>query len=127
MLVTVLYILGATSLAVATGIVILQRIRSGSEARRATRASRTLRSTLTYLGISLIVSTFLVDSLIHEAEVAKTRVYQTGVPDGAIIYEGSHNGSQGWKKWKLGADCYLSRDLGTRSSAMAPTTCPKGL
>jgi hypothetical protein len=55
---------------------------------------------------------------------AKERAY-TGVPPGAVIYEGSLKGNLGWKKWKLGNDCYLSRDLGTRSSVMTNITCPQ--
>lgn len=127
MLVTVLYILGVISLVVTIGIMVLQRDLRGSRTRRASRASRIIRNTSLYLGITMIVSAFLVDDLSHMREAAKTRVYPTGVPAGAIIFEGSHNGSQGWKKWKLGTDCYLSRDLGSPSSVMAPTTCPQGL
>jgi hypothetical protein len=49
----------------------------------------------------------------------------TGLPQGAVIYDGLLTGNMGWKKWKLGNECFLSKDLGTRTSVLTTIPCPE--
>lgn len=56
-------------------------------------------------------------------ELKKERAH-TGLPVGATIYEGDADDKAGWKKWKLGNDCYLSKDLDGRYGVLSKVTCP---
>lgn len=97
-------------------LAVLPNPASATAARLQSLAARVLFCIMCLSGAAVVV-TNVVDSLERER-------LDTGLPAGAVVYEGDQEGRRGWKKWRLGSDCYISRDLGTRTSAIAPTRCP---